>query len=107
MFGFTGHYQVVDKTNTKLEVLPYGSNKPVVVTYPITEAQLLQWRVGGLMIQEKNSILTTTISHKLNDEIEINLSHIFTNLDEVSSVGSKLKNTYSKNNLELQIKAVF
>ena len=52
MFGFTGRYEVVDETNTKLEVLPYGSDKPVVVTYPITEAQLLQWRVGGLMIQD-------------------------------------------------------
>jgi len=52
MFGFTGHYQVVDEANTKLEVLPYSSDKPVVVTYPISEAQLLQWRVGGLMIQD-------------------------------------------------------
>ena len=52
MFGFTGRYEVVDETNTKLEVLPYGSNKSLVVTYPITEAQLLQWRVGGLMIQD-------------------------------------------------------
>ena len=38
MFGFTGHYQVVDEANTKLEVLPYSSDKPVVVTYPISEA---------------------------------------------------------------------
>lgn len=52
MFGFTGRYEVVDETNTKLEVLPYGSNIPVVVTYPITTHQLLQWRVGGLMIQD-------------------------------------------------------
>ena len=52
MFGFTGRYEVVDETNTKLEVLPYGSDIPVVVTYPITEAQLLQWRLGGLMIQD-------------------------------------------------------
>lgn len=52
MAGFTGHYEVVDATHTKLEVLPYGSDKPVVVTYPVTEAQLLQWRVGGLMIQD-------------------------------------------------------
>jgi hypothetical protein len=67
----------------------------------------MDWNQCGLMIQKKISILTTTVSHKLNDEIEINLSHIFTNFDEASSIGSKLKNTYSKNNLELQIKAVF
>ena len=109
LLGIDYSLTLFDQTLYLLNENSYDSNKELLLNYFRYEYGFNEWTgiKGGLMIQEKNSILTTTVSHKLNDEIEINLSHIFTNLDEASSVGSKLKNTYSKNNLELQIKAVF
>ena len=54
---------------------------------------------GGLLLTEGEQVLTTTFNRKINDAVELNLSHVYLN--------KKLMKIESKNKIELQLKATF
>lgn len=58
---------------------------------------------GGLLLRENEKAISTTLNHKLNDNVEVNLSHIYTD----SNVFKKMNNYKNSNAIEFEMKAVF
>ncbi|MBN1469054.1 MAG: hypothetical protein JW924_10040 [Fusobacteriaceae bacterium] len=109
LMGIDYSFAINEKTLYLLYEGSYDENKDLFLNYGRYEYGFNEWNSlkGGLLNQEKNNLLTTTISHKLNDSLELNLSHIYVYLDNDSQIGKKLSSTYSRNNIELEIKAIF
>lgn len=109
LMGIDYSFAINEKTLYLLYEGSYDENKDLFLNYGRYEYGFNEWNSlkGGLLNQEKNNLLTTTINHKLNDNLELNLSYIYVYLDNDSQIGKKLSSTYSRNNIELEIKAIF
>lgn len=109
LIGSDYSYSLFEKTLYVLWEGSYDDNKELLLNYFRYSYGFNDWDslTGGLMLEEQNKILTTTFSHKLNDQTELNLSHIYTYSDKDSKLVKSGSFNYPKNSIEVQIKAVF
>lgn len=83
----------------------YSEKNKLFLNYFRYNIPFNQWTSlsGGLLISEGEQVLTTSINHKINDIVELNLSQIYADSESYK----KLMGLNTRNSLELQLKAVF
>lgn len=105
LLGTDYSFSFFDKTLYLLWEGSYDENKSLLLNYFRYNYGFSDWTSlnGGLLVYKDQSVLTTTLNHKLNDEVELNLSYVYID----SLLYQNLTKNSAKNKIELQIKAVF
>lgn len=105
LLGSDYSFNLADKTLYLLWEGSYNESSELLLNYFRYSYSFNDWTglSGGLLLQESDKAINTTLNHKLNDQVELNLSHIYTD----SEMFKKMNNYKNNNAVELEIKAVF
>ena len=105
LLGVDYSFAPFDKTLYLLLESSYEEENKLFLNYFRYNYSINDWNSlsGGILFKEGEKVVTTSINHKLNDFVELNLSHIY--LD--SSSYKQLMQIKGDNTIELEIKAVF
>lgn len=95
-----------DKTLYLLWEGNYSEKTELLLNYFRYNYNFNQWTSlnGGILAKENEQVITTSVNHKLNDAVELNLSYIKVNMDKETK---KYMEINFENKIELQLKAVF
>jgi len=105
VLGVDYSFAPFDKTLYLLWEGNYSEKTELLLNYFRYNYNFNQWTSlnGGILAKENEQVITTSVNHKLNDAVELNLSYIFLN----SEMYKNIMNISSDNKIELQLKAVF
>ena len=105
VLGADYSFSPFDKTLYLLWEGSYSEKTELLLNYFRYSFTFNEWNSlsGGLLVKEGEQVVTTTFNRKINDALELNLSHIYLN----SEMYKKLMKIDSENKIELQLKAVF